>query len=293
MKPIVATIFIALFASCGGSSDSETPAPSPSPTETPLPGSPTATPTPETSASIRIGAFNLHQFGPTKAGKSDVLEAIVTIIKRYDLVALQEVRDSTGSALKALTDKLPDYTAVSSERLGTSDSYKESYVFLYKAKHFSGVTSLQFSDAGGKYEREPFAFIADYGSRKYAFVAIHVDPDKVKIELAALYDDLGQLSAKSASDNVVVLGDLNADCSYLSDAEYSALSIKSDSKFTWTIGKDVDTTTGKTDCAYDRIVTKGSVSSKDAGVYKFEADVGSVSASDISDHYPVEMILTK
>lgn len=289
MKRIVATFFIAILSSCGGSSDSESPAPAP--TETPAPGSPKNTPT--TADSIRIGAFNLHQYGPTKAGKADVLDAIAKIIKRYDLIALQEVRDSTGSALKALTDKLPDYTKLESGRLGTSDSYKESYVFLYKASHFANVTSLQFSDAGGKYEREPFALIADYGSKKYSFVVLHAKPDEVKVELGALYADLDQLSAKSASENVIILGDLNADCDYLSDKEYDALSVKSDSKFTWVIGKDIDTTTGKSDCAYDRIVTKGSVSQKDAGIYKYDSDIGSVSPADVSDHYPVEMILTK
>lgn len=274
-----------LLFGCGKKDDEDDQA-APSPTPTTSPGS--------GSGEIRIGAFNLHQFGQTKAGKADILEAIAKIAKRYDVIALQEVRDQSGEAQKALADKMgAEYARAESDRLGSSSNYKESYLFFYKTSLLSNVSTLQFSDSGGRYEREPFALIADYGSRKYSFVVLHADPDKVTSELGNLYSDLAQLSSKSASDNVLILGDLNADCSYLSDKEYEALQIKSDATYSWVIGKDVDTTTGKSDCAYDRILVKGSVSQKSAGVYKYDSDIGSVAASDVSDHYPVEVVLEK
>lgn len=52
--------------------------------------------------------------------------------------------------------------------------------------------------------------------------------------------------------NILIAGDLNADCSYLSRSKMSALSIRQDSAYTWLINDSQDTTVGSTDCAYDR-----------------------------------------
>lgn len=47
------------------------------------------------------------------------------------------------------------------------------------------------------------------------------------------------------------MGDFNAGCSYMNDAELESLDIRQGG-FEWLIGDDVDTTQGKTHCAYDR-----------------------------------------
>lgn len=52
--------------------------------------------------------------------------------------------------------------------------------------------------------------------------------------------------------NILIAGDLNADCSYLSRSKMSTLSIRQDSAYTWLINDSQDTTVGSTDCAYDR-----------------------------------------
>lgn len=51
----------------------------------------------------------------------------------------------------------------------------------------------------------------------------------------------------------MILGDLNADCDYLSDTEYANLSLVTDKRFTWLVNDTEDTTTTiGTHCAYDR-----------------------------------------
>ncbi len=51
----------------------------------------------------------------------------------------------------------------------------------------------------------------------------------------------------------VILGDLGADCGYLSRSAYDGLDLVRDVWFKWMIGPDQDTTTStKSDCAYDR-----------------------------------------
>jgi len=55
------------------------------------------------------------------------------------------------------------------------------------------------------------------------------------------------------SSSALILGDLNADCRYLSLSRYDNLSLVTDARFTWLINFTADTTTSlSTDCAYDR-----------------------------------------
>ena len=54
-----------------------------------------------------------------------------------------------------------------------------------------------------------------------------------------------------------MLGDFNADCSYLSQRRYNTLLLATDSRFTWLLDTNIDSTTGKSDCAYDRCVCVG------------------------------------
>ena len=49
-----------------------------------------------------------------------------------------------------------------------------------------------------------------------------------------------------------MLGDFNADCSYVNKGEMRRLNLRVDSRFTWLIGDGEDTTVYKTNCAYDR-----------------------------------------
>ena len=54
------------------------------------------------------------------------------------------------------------------------------------------------------------------------------------------------------TDNILIMGDLNADCSYASKKARDGLTLRTDHKFIWLIADDVDTTVGSSDCAYDR-----------------------------------------
>lgn len=55
------------------------------------------------------------------------------------------------------------------------------------------------------------------------------------------------------TQNVVILGDLNAGCSYVTIKGWRALRLRSDPNFHWLIGDEQDTTVrDKTHCAYDR-----------------------------------------
>ena len=71
-------------------------------------------------------------------------------------------------------------------------------------------------------------------------------------ELNAL-DDVFNLTVEFyGTQNGIILGDLNADCNFLSQTRYNQLDLVLDQRFTWLIGNSVDTTTSASVCAYDR-----------------------------------------
>ena len=49
---------------------------------------------------ITVASFNIQIFGKSKAKKQDVMKVLVDIISRYELVAIQEIRDKSGTAIE-------------------------------------------------------------------------------------------------------------------------------------------------------------------------------------------------
>jgi len=85
-------------------------------------------------------------------------------------------------------------------------------------------------------------------------IGVHTDPDTAVDEMQALVDVHAAVSRRWNTDDVLIMGDLNADCRYASGRARRRLTLTTDSRFTWLIDDDVDTTTTSTDCTYDRSV---------------------------------------
>ena len=60
----------------------------------------------ERTSELKIGAFNIQVFGASKSRKDDVMERLVDILTRYDIVLIQEIRDSSGRAILSLLGQL-------------------------------------------------------------------------------------------------------------------------------------------------------------------------------------------
>ena len=56
------------------------------------------------------------------------------------------------------------------------------------------------------------------------------------------------------SQDVLMMGDFNADCSYVGSNDWSSIGLWTDNRFNWLIDNYADTTVSSTDCAYDRFV---------------------------------------
>lgn len=264
------------------------------------------------ASDFRICAFNMRQFGDSKSKKSDVMRTIVMIISRCDVCLLQEVRDSKQTALPALMAQLNRYDSnnhydvVASERLGRSDSYQEQYVFVYRTSTVTVMGQYQYPDDHpgdvDAFAREPF--IVRFKAPKTAikeFVLIpqHTAPANATKELDALYDVLQVVKRKWRTENVMLLGDFNADCSYLAKKNRGKVRLITDENLFWLISDDTDTTVrSSTSCAYDRIVVHGKkfyqqIVPSSAKPFDFQAayQLTEEQALDVSDHYPVEVLV--
>lgn len=85
----------------------------------------------------------------------------------------------------------------------------------------------------------------------FFLVGIHVRPDDAFAEINALLNVYDEAVNYFQTENGMILGDFNSDCTYLSMASYNALSLVTDTRFTWSL-RPIDTTTTRTNCAYDR-----------------------------------------
>jgi len=83
-------------------------------------------------------------------------------------------------------------------------------------------------------------------------IGIHVRPSDAEAEINGLVPVYEAAESKYNTSHIIIMGDMNADCSYLSNTRYDGLTFTTDSRFLWLIGKDNDTTTANSPCAYDR-----------------------------------------
>ncbi|XP_070537125.1 deoxyribonuclease-1-like [Ptychodera flava] len=260
---------------------------------------------------LKIGAFNVKVFGVSKMSKPDVVQVLTDICALYDIIMIQEIRDKSGESIIQLLNEVNSitgnaYSMVISERLGRTSS-KEEYCFFYRHGKVSVVDSYHYDDgypddgASDTFEREPF--IVRFSSpttvvEDFAIAAIHVKPDDAVAENDALADVYDDIVSRWNLRDVLIAGDLNADCNYVGKGDWSDIRLRTQSRFTWLIGDNADTTVSSTNCAYDRLVVAGpslprTVRSGQSQVFYFDTYYGLSYelAYDVSDHYPVELVL--
>ena len=80
----------------------------------------------ERASELKIGAFNIQVFGASKSRKDDVMERLVDILTRYDIVLIQEIRDSSGRAILSLLGQLnaENQGGLSNQRESTSREHR-------------------------------------------------------------------------------------------------------------------------------------------------------------------------
>uniref|UniRef100_A0A665X9W0 Deoxyribonuclease n=1 Tax=Echeneis naucrates TaxID=173247 RepID=A0A665X9W0_ECHNA len=260
---------------------------------------------------MKIASFNIQKFGKNKVSDPDVLNILTKIVSRYDIIVILEVVDISGDSVKIFLDALNKanrkhhYTLKISTRLGRT-RYKEQFMFLYRGDLVELVGSYQFDDeltiGGDFFSRDPYILrfrCIDTVLKDLVMIPVHTKPDDSEKELDELYDVFLQVKQKWRTDNVMILGDFNADGSYVSDREMKEIRIRSNKNFHWLIEDNVDTTASHgNNYTYDRIVIYGddmlqAVVPNSAKPFNFQKAYGlsEEQALKVSDHYPVEVQL--
>lgn len=232
------------------------------------PQAPPQAPNDGNASGLLIANWNLQIFGKAKAANAPLMDYYAGKIRDYNIIIVQEIRDIGGTAFPKLCEMLPEYNCVVSSPAGRSNS-KEQYGIIYKDAQLLSEHDYN-PDSNADFERPPFAAAFRYGGWEFTILTIHTKPEDVKNELAAL-----QELADKIGGEVIIMGDLNADCSYYNEEKNEELD-----SWNWAIPNSEDTTVTKTDCAYDRMIFNDPV--KDNFVkYGVMRDVN----SSQSDHY--------
>jgi deoxyribonuclease-1-like protein len=247
-----------------------------------------------TNGSIKVAAFNIQVFGQSKRSKPEVMNVLTMIAREFDVMLVQEIRDSSETTANFYLDEIndmdgPDYAYVKSPRLGRT-SMKEAYAYYYNTSTVECTSDYVWDDTGDVFEREPYVATFRSGNFDFTLVGIHARPDDAESEISELAGVYLDVLAKAPGErDLIILGDFNADGSYFDE---DAACLLKDGKFSWTITNDMDTMT-KTDWTYDRIVmTDATVGHEyDRGdVFYFDSVLGIVDQKliqDVSDHFPV------
>jgi exonuclease III len=220
---------------------------------------------------VKIANWNLQVFGPAKASDLQLMNIYVDKIEDYDIIFVQEIKDSSQEAFPKLCSLLQNYSCKSSSRAGRT-IYKEQYGVIYK----NGINVTGFEDfnpdSEDRWERPPIK--VDFRINNYSITAynIHTKPEEAEKEIQKLQNVVED------NGKVILLGDLNADCSYYDENKFNYFP-----EWNWIIDGKMDTTSSNTNCAYDRIILNNDAK-KD--LKNFGVDSKNIN-KEVSDHYLV------
>ena len=241
--------------------------------------------------SFTVCSFNIQTFGPSKAEKPEVMAELAEIIRRHDIVCVQEIRDASGTAVTALLDMVntegPGYGLLTGPREGRSSS-KEQYAFFYRTDRFELLPDYCVYEGQDQFERPPFTAGFKLLETGFDFVLInvHIKPGDAEREIAALPPVFAASEEYFRDSDIICLGDFNADGDYFDEATLSLYFPQE--RYRIVIPDTADTTVAENDNTYDRIIITDDLSGNYKGEYGIDlfTDAG-VPDREISDHYPV------
>ncbi|XP_026204186.1 deoxyribonuclease-1-like [Anabas testudineus] len=256
---------------------------------------------------MKIAAFNAKNLGMKKVTDKTVVHHLTKIMSQYSVVVILEVVDKSGKAMEKLLQELNStgtsrYSMTASCQLGR-DTYKEKFVCFYRDDEVVLRDIYQYEDnqVGDEdaFAREPFVLRFTCPTtvvKDLVLIPVHTKPEDSLKELDELHDVVEAVRGRWGSDNIMILGDFNADGRYLSKKKKEKIRICAE-QYHWLISDDVDTTSSNhNDNTYDRIVVYGEnmlksvvPGSAKSFNYQKEFNLTDEETLSVSDHYPVEV----
>ena len=247
----------------------------------------------------KIAAFNIQIFGKTKSDKPEVMVVLTNIVREFDIVLIQEIRDATEQTIPNFIQQINQangvlYSYIESPRLGRTTS-KEAYAYIYNTQtvQFIQGSDYVYNDNKDVFEREPYIATFKIGNFDFTLAGIHTKPEDAYNEIGNLTTVISSIqTAKPNEKDIIVMGDFNANGSYYNEDDTSN-PLKAP-QYNWIITNNIDTTI-KTDNTYDRIIILDTTLNHeyDAGTaqaFHFDQAYGLNNQTffeEISDHYPV------
>jgi len=264
---------------------------------------------PDKAGTLLIASWNIENFGRTKATDPHRMEAIARVLRDYDIIAIQEVsnlREMSDPGCPRNADAGPghrDYSLIKNalERY-LNQAYGQNYRFVFSPQikderylliydpdkvSFEGASLVEDPEDTepvwtarpkntGKMVRQPFKAKFRAGKFDFVLLTVHTSPSVNLKELEGLEYFYREAQRESEPD-VIILGDLNADCDYLREADVMSLKGR---EYIWVVDDGADTTVGATDCAYDRFIFTEPTREDFTGRWGIRTDV----PEDVSDH---------
>jgi deoxyribonuclease-1-like protein len=241
---------------------------------------------------ILMASFNIQIFGQAKLKKTEVVSVLAQIVRRFDIIAIQEIRSINDPLLPKFIEVVNQddaaYGYVISPALGKS---KEQFAFIFDTNRIEMIENSAFTmaDPAKLIHREPM--IASFRTKttepgvepfSFTLINVHTDPDETDTELNVLDDVFGIIQSQP-EDDVILLGDLNV--SYKKFGQLAEVR-----NLHWTIA-DAPTNTRQTK-SYDNIVFNSEATKEftgKAGVLDLETEfnISREQALQISDHLPI------
>ncbi len=251
---------------------------------------------------IIIGSFNIKSFGKAKMSKPAVVGALVDIARRFDILAIQELREKDQTVIPEFLNHINQngaaYAAAVGPRqgyvvTGKTTRYFEQSVFIYDTATIEIVgNSYAATDRANIMHRPPFVGqfrckTANPNRQPFSFnlMNVHIDPDDAHQEFIALQPIINEIYQQHPrEDDFILLGDFNDE-----PHKYA--------RYQWmrqqhaALPPQWKTNTALTK-AYDNIVFDKAFTAEftgEAGVMNLmeEFQIGKEDAKHISDHMPV------
>lgn len=254
-----------------------------------------APPVERSGTTVRVASFNIQVFGEKKLANREVVDVLARVIRYFDVVAVQEIRDASDDLLPRFLALVnadgSHYDYVIGPRLGRTSS-KEQYAFIYNAASVECDRQNVYTvdDPDDLLHREPL--VAGFRVRgpppdqafTFTLIDVHTDPDEAQAELNVL-DDVFRAVRNDGrgEDDIILLGDLNADDHHLGELGQVGY-------ITWVIS-GVPTNTRGTHL-YDNILFDSRTTieyARHAGVFDLMSEFHLLQAQAlaISDHLPI------
>lgn len=188
-----------------------------------------APPVTRSGNSIRIASYNIQVFGEKKLADPNVSRHLAEIVRRFDVVAIQEIRTQNDQFLRQFCTLLNatgrHYDYVIGPRQGRTSS-KEQYAFVFDTASIEVDRSKVYTVPVEPPVLHRPPLVAQFRVRgppaeqafTFKLVNIHTDPDDTTIELNTL-DDVYRAVRDDGmgEDDVILLGDLNVDEKHLGE----------------------------------------------------------------------------